>query len=41
MGFGLLFISMRPDFADYPSLKAWLDKVQTRPAFQRMLAVGI
>ena len=41
MGFGLLFISMRPDFAEYPSIKAWLEKVQARPAFQRMLEVGI
>jgi glutathione S-transferase len=41
MGFGLLFVSMRPDFGDYPAIKAWLEKVQERPAFQRMLAVGI
>ena len=41
MGFGLLFISMRPDFADYPAIKAWLENVQARPAFQRMLEVGV
>ena len=41
MGFGLLFISMRPDFADYPAIKAWLENVQARPAFQRVLEVGV
>jgi len=41
MGFGILFMSMRSDFGDYPAIKTWLDKVQARPAFQRMLAVGI
>ena len=41
MGFGLLFISMRPDFADYPAIKAWLENVQARQAFQRMLEVGV
>lgn len=41
MGFGVMFMSLRPDFVQYPAIKAWLDKVQAREAFQRMLAVGI
>ncbi len=41
MGFGVMFMSMREDFANYPAMTAWLAKVQARPAFERMLAVGI
>lgn len=41
MGFGVMFTSMREDFAQYKATQSWLTKVQARPAFQRMLEVGI
>lgn len=41
MGFQLMSTDARGGLEDKPASKAWLKKVQARPAFQRMLAVGI
>lgn len=41
MGFQLMSTDARGGLADKPASKAWLAKVQARPAFQRMLKVGI
>ena len=41
MGFNIQNMSLRPDFAKFEAMAAWLHKVQARPAYQRMLAVGI
>jgi len=41
MGFQLMSTNAQGLLDDKPASKAWLEKVQARPAFQRMLAVGI
>jgi glutathione S-transferase len=41
MGFNIQNMSMHPAFNKSGATAAWLEKVKQRPAYQRMLAVGI
>lgn len=41
MGFQMQNAAMQGQLMERPASKAWLSKVQERPAYQRMLAVGI
>ena len=41
MGFQLTNASQRDQLADKPASQAWLARVQARPAYQRMMAVGV
>ncbi len=41
MGFNIQNMSMHPAFDKSGATAAWLEKVKQRPAYQRMLAVGI
>jgi len=41
MGFQIQNLAARGSLDATPACKAWLEKVQTRPAYQRMLAVGV
>lgn len=41
MGFNIQNMSMHPGFDQSGATAAWLEKVKQRPAYQRMLAVGI
>ncbi len=41
MGFQIILTNAQGGLANRPAIKAWLDRVTARPAYQEMLAVGV